>query len=220
MKRYIAILIALIMIVLTFTACGETVIIDKDGNEHTPIMKKGEFVQDKYGNLLEKVENEEGKKVTQPFDFPEIYEKEKNLIENAYFVIDVPSGWTYDENLNVFRIQHKKNNDEKLFCELSFEKSTTGDVTVLYDNSYAREIILQNKFPDVVGKVDKYETTLFGKEVSAYKCHYSTGSTIYYYAFSHAYTALAIKLIIRDECAEKISAEKFIEENVTLKNFE
>ena len=220
MKRYIAVFLALIMIVMTFTACGDTVIVDKDGNEHTPLMKKGEFVQDKLGNLLEEVENEEGKKVTQPFSFPEIYVRDKNTIENAYFVVNVPSGWTYDENLNVFRIQHKKNSEDDVFCEISFEKSSTGDVTVVYDNAYAREIVLQNRAPDLVGKVEKYETTLFGKEVSAYKCHYSTGSTVYFYAFAHASAAIGLKFIITDDCAEKISPEEFITENFTLKSFE
>ena len=220
MKRYMAILLALIMIVLTFTACGDTVIVDKDGNEHTPLMNKGEFVQDKYGNLLEEVENEEGKKVTQPFAFPEIYVKNKKTIENEYFVIDVPSDWKYDESLKVFRIQHKEKNEEDIFCELSFEKSTTGDVTVVYDNAFAREIVLQNRVPDLVGKVEKYETTLFGKEVSAYKCHYSTGSTVYFYAFAHAYAAIGIKFIISDKCADEISPEEFITENLTLKSFE
>ena len=220
MKRYMAVLLALIMIVLTFSACGDTVIVDKDGNEHTPLMKKGEFVQDKYGNLLEEVENEEGKKVTQPFAFPEIYVKNKKTIENEYFVIDVPSDWKYDESLKVFRIQHKEKNEEDIFCELSFEKSTTGDVTVVYDNAFAREIVLQNRVPNLVGKVEKYETTLFGKEVSAYKCHYSTGSTVYFYAFAHAYAAIGIKFIISDKCADEISPEEFITENLTLKSFE
>ncbi len=220
MKRYIAVLLALIMIVMTFTACGDTVIVDKDGNEHIPLMKKGEFVQDKYGNLLEEVENEKGEKVTQPFSFPVIYVKNKNTIENTYFVIDVPSGWTYEENINIFRIQHKGNDEESNFCELSFESSSTGDVTVVYDNAYAREIVLQNRMPDVVGKVEKYETSLFGKEVSAYKCHYSTGSTVYFYAFAHAYASIGIKFIISDKCAEKISPEEFITEYITLKSFE
>lgn len=220
MKRYIAVLLALIMIVMTFSACGNTVVMDKDGNEHTPLMKKGEFVQDKYGNLLEEVENEEGKKVTQPFAFPTIYVKDKNTIENEFFVIDVPTGWKYDENADVFRIQHEEKEEKDIFCEISFEKSTTGDVTVVYDNAYAREIMIQNRMPDVVGKVEKYETTLFGKEVSAYKCHYSTGSTVYFYAFAHAYSAVGIKFIVCDKCADSISPEKFITENITIKNFE
>lgn len=222
MKRYMAVLLALIMIVLTFTACGDTVIVDKDGNEHVALMEKGEFVQDKYGNLIEEVENENGEKVTQPFDFPTIYVRDENTIENAYFVIDVPSNWTYDENANVFRIQHdsKCKDNGKAMCELSFEESTTGDVTVVYDNAYAREIVLQNRLPDVIGNVEKFETTLFGKEVSAYKCHYSTGSTVYFYAFAHAYAAIGIKFIVSDDCAEKISPEEFITENITLKSFE
>ena len=222
MKRYMAVLLALIMIVLTFSACGDTVIVDKDGNEHTPLMKKGEFVQDKYGNLLEEVENENGEKVTQPFDFPVIYVKNKNTIENAFFVVNVPSNWKYEENLNVFRIQHdsKCSEEGKAMCELSFEESTTGDVSVVFGNAYAREIMLQNRMPDLVGKVEKFETSLFGKEVSAYKCHYSTGSTVYFYAFAHAYSAIGIKFIISDECADKISPEEFITENLNLKSFE
>lgn len=219
MKRYIAAILALVMIVLTFSACGKEVIIDKEGNEHTPVMKKGEFVQDKYGNLLEEIENEEGKKVTQPFSFPEIYVKDSNTIENAYFVIDVPSGWNYDENQNVFRIQHKEKEDE-VFCEVSFSSSSTGDVEVIYDNAYANEVMLQAKFPDFVTDLEKFDTNLFEKEVKAYKCKYDSGSTIYFYAFFHAYSALGIKFIVADNCADKINPEEFINEYITLKNFE
>ncbi|MBQ8228776.1 MAG: hypothetical protein IJZ88_07165 [Clostridia bacterium] len=223
MKRYIAIFISLIMIILTFSSCGNNnIIIDKEGNEHTAVIEKGELVQDKYGNLIEEVTNSEGNKVTQPFSFPEVYQKNKNTIENAYFVIDVPSGWTYAENLSSFRIQHdsKCAEEGKAMCELSFESSSTGDVEVIFDNAYAKELHLQMIQPDFVTDVKKYETELFGKDVQAYSCKYSSGSTIYYYAFSHAYAAVAIKLIIGDECADKISAEKFITENVTLKVFE
>lgn len=222
MKRTVAILLALIMIIFTFTACGNNVIVDKEGNEHVAVMKKGEFVQDRYGNLIEEVTNFEGEKVTQPFSFPEIYKKDKNTIENAYFVIDVPSDWTYAENLSSFRIQHdsKCAEEGKAMCELSFESSSTGDVEVIFDNAYAIELHLQMLQPDFVTDVKKYETELFGKKAQAYSCKYSSGSTIYYYAFSHAYAAVGIKLIIGDECADKISAEKFITEHVTLKNFE
>ncbi|MBQ8782853.1 MAG: hypothetical protein IJZ57_03675 [Clostridia bacterium] len=222
MKRTVAILLALIMIVLTFTACGDTIIVDKEGNEHIAVMKKGHFVQDKYGNLIEEVTNAEGEKVTQPFSFPEVYQKDKNTIENAYFVIDVPSDWTYEENLSSFRIQHdsKCAEEGKAMCELSFESSSTGDVEVIFDNAYAIELHLQMLQPDFVTDVKKYETELFGKKAQAYSCKYASGSKIYYYAFAHAYAAVGIKLIIGDECADKISAEKFITEHVTLKNFE
>ncbi len=223
MKRYIAILLALVTVILTFTACGDTVVVDKDGNEHIAVTKRGgDFVQDKYGNIIEEVTNESGETITQPFNFPEIYVKKENKIENAYFVIDVPKDWKYDENLNVFRIQHesKCSEDGKAMCEISFEKSTTGDVSVVYDNAYAREIVLQNRTNGIVGEVEKFETTLFGKEVKAYKCKYSTGSTVYFYAFAHAYAALGIKFIVGDECADEISPEEFINENITLKSFE
>ncbi len=222
MKRYVAILLALIMIVLTFTACGKTVIVDKHGIEHEALVEKGEFVQDKYGNLIEEIENEEGKKVTQPFAFPEIYVKDKNHIENQHFSIKVPSDWTYDENLNIFRIQHKGKCDKsgKGVCEVSFNSLSSGNVKILFNNTYATELHLQGIQPDFVSDVKKFDAKIFGKEAMAYSCKYSSGSTIYYYAFEHAYTALGLKLIISDECADKITAEKFIEENITLKNFE
>lgn len=222
MKRYIAVLIALIMIVLTFTACSDTVITDKNGVEHVAVVKNGELVQDKYGNLIEEVTNEDGKKVTQPFDFPEIYVKSKNEIENQFYVIDVPSDWKYDENLNVFRIQHdsKCSKSGDAICELSFNESTTGNKKILFNNTYATELHLQILQPEFVKDVKKYDTEIFGKEAMAYSAKYASGSTVYYYAFEHASIALGIKLIIADECADKISAEKFIAENVTLKSFE
>lgn len=223
MKRSIAFLLALIMIIFTFTACGDTVIVDKEGNEHIAVTQKGgDPAQDKYGNLIEEVTNADGEKVTQPVSYPEIYVSDENTIQNAYFVIDVPRDWSYDENLNVFRIQHdgKCVEEDDAMCEVSFESSSTGDVEVIFDNAYAKELHLQIIQPDFVTDIKKYETELYGKEVQAYSCKYGSGSTIYYYAFAHAYAAVGIKVIIDNACADDISVEKFISENITLKNFE
>lgn len=219
MKRYIAIFLVLAVVILTFTACEKTVIVDENGVEHIPVMKNGEFVQDKYGNLLEKVENEEGKKENQPFAFPEVYIKDKNTIENRFFIIDVPSDWKYDENLKICRIQHdsKCAEEGKAMCELSFEESSTGDVDTIFKNAYAIELKLQLMQPEFVTDVKTFETKIFGKDAMAYSCRYSSGSTIYYYAFEQAGAAVGVKLIVGDECADKISAEEFLAENLTLK---
>ncbi len=218
MKKIVALLLIVITVLFTFCACGDEYITDKEGNTHVALKEKGEYVQDKYGNLIEEIENDKGEKVTQPFTYPEMMESKKNQIENAYFKIDVPSGWTYDENLKIFRIQHKS--DENIFCEIQFDSHRSGDVEVIFDNSYATELKMQMINEDLVKDVEKYETKLFDKDMKCYSCKYTTGSTVYFYAFQHAYTALSIKFILSDECKDEINPEEFIKEYITLKNFE
>ncbi len=218
MKKFIAILLVILTVGLTFSACGNEVITDKEGNTHIAIKEKGEYVQDKFGNLIEEVENDKGEKVTQPFSYPEMIESKKNKIENAFFKIDVPSGWTYDENLKIFRIQHKS--DKGVFCEIQFDSHRSGDINVIFDNAYATEVKMQLINEDLVKDIKKYETKMFDKDIKCYSCKYSTGSTVYFYAFNHAYTALSIKFILSDECKDKINPEEFIKEYITLKNFE
>lgn len=223
MKRIIAVLLVIIMVALTFSACSDNVITDKEGNTHVALKEfGGDYKQDKFGNLIEEVTDNDGKKVTQPFTYPEMIESGKNEIQNAYFKIDVPEGWTYDENLKVFRIQHEGDTSEsnKAMCEVQFNSSSTGDIEVIYDNAYASELALQLINSSLVTDIKEYETKLFDKEVKAYSCKYSTGSTAYFYAFTHAYVALSIKFIVSDVCADEINPEEFISENIKLKIFE
>lgn len=222
MKKYLAILLAFMMVIFTFTACNDNVIVDKEGNEHKILTDGGEYVQDKYGNLIEEVTNADGEKVTQPVSYPDFIQNGKSEVENAYFVVDIPSGWSFDEAVKAFRIQHKDGCSENkdVFCEVSFEVEDSGDVQILLDNEYANELKLQLMQEDLVKDVEKFDTKLFGKDVKAYKCKYTTGSSVYFYAFSHAYTALGIKFIISDECAEKFTPEEFINKYITLKVFE
>ncbi len=224
MKRIIAVLLVIITVMLTFSACGKgKEIVDKEGNTHVALTQKGgEYKQDKFGNLLEEATDYEGNDVTQPFSYPEMIESGKNEIQNAYFKIEVPSDWTYDENLKIFRIQHEGDciKEDKAMCEISFDSSSTGDLDVIFDNAYANELHLQMIQPDFVKDVKTYTTKLFDKDVKAYSCKYASGSTVYFYAFTHAYVALSIKFILDDVCAQKISPEEFIKENITLKIFE
>lgn len=223
MKKIIAVLLAVITVVLTFSACVSNKITDEEGNTHVAITEfGGKLKQDKFGNLIEKAETFEGEKVTQPFTYPEILETGRNKIENAWFKIDVPKDWYYDENLSIFRIQHdgKCIEKDKAMCEIQFDSSSTGDVTVLFNDHYSNEIALQLINASFVTDLKKFDTKLFDKEVKAYSCKYSTGSTIYFYAFKHAYVALSIKFIVDDACAGDFSAEEFIKENISLKVFE
>ncbi len=222
MKRNLAFLLAFMMIIFTFTACGSNTIVDKEGNEHNVVVEKGEYVQDKLGNLIEEVTNAEGEKVTQPVSFPDVIQNSKKEIENAFFKVKIPSGWKYDETVKVFRIQHedKCKETESGVCELSFDSSSTGDVDILYKYAFAKEQAVNLYQPEFVTGFEEFETKLFDKDVKAYKCKYDSGVSIYYYAFEHAYSALSIRLIVNDACLDKLSPEEFISKNVTLKSFE
>ncbi len=216
MKKFVAILMVILTVALTLTGCGNDFITDKEGHTHVALKKKGQYIQDEFGNLIEEIENDKGEKVTQPFTYPEMMETKKNQIENAYFKINVPENWTYDEKLKIFRLQH--NDDSKAGCEIQFDSNSSEDLDVIYKNAYAYELNLQLIDPTLVTDIEEYKTTLFGKEMKSYKCKYSTGSTIYFYSFLHAHVAVSIKFILMDCCKDEINPEEFIEEYITLKN--
>lgn len=221
MKRIIAFVLAAILLLFTFTACGKKVVTDEEGNTHVLVTRRGgEPAQDENGNLIEKVTNEDGEKVTQAVTFPRVTQNNKNEVENAYFKVKIPDDWTYDENINTFRIQHNgecKNSDGGV-CEISAESAGHGDVDVLYNNRLGTENVLKEYQPDFVGEIKQYETKLFDLDVKAFSSKHTSGSTYYFFAFSYANAAVGITANVNDKClANGFDIEKFITENFTLK---
>ena len=107
MKKAIALIAAAVMILTLFSACGDKIITDKEGNTHKIVTQKGgEPAQDEYGNLIEEVTNDNNEKVTQPVSYPEVTQTGKNEIQDAYFILEIPKDWYFDSEINKFRIQH------------------------------------------------------------------------------------------------------------------
>ena len=74
MKKSLIIISALLLVFATaLTACGnKNVIVDKNGRTYTPVTDKtGNKQQDKWGRLIIEQTDEDGSKVTQPYDFPD-----------------------------------------------------------------------------------------------------------------------------------------------------
>lgn len=222
MKRIIACLAVVILLISLFSGCGKTEIIDKEGNTHAAIKEKGgELAQDKYGNLLEEIEDENGKKVTQPFTYPDFIKNSKDEVQNAYFKIKLPNDWTFDESASKFKLQHQgecaKKGEAK--CEITIDSAGHGDVEVYYANRLGTEKIIEESISDLITEIKEFETKLFGIQAKAFSCKYSTGSTIYYFTFQYAYAAIGINAIVMDTCQQSgFNIEEFIAQQFTLKD--
>lgn len=221
MKKAIALIAAAVMILTLFSACGDKIITDKEGNTHKLVTQKGgEPAQDEYGNLIEEITNDKSEKVTQAISYPDVTQTGKNEIQDAYFIVDIPNDWYFDLEINKFRIQHDDESKKTsgAMCEISTEYSKTGDADKLYKDRLNNEKSLQVYQPDFVENIEEFETKLFGMDVKAYKSKYSSGSTVYFYVFAYAHAAVGIKAIIMDDCGnDGLDPEKFISEHFTLK---
>lgn len=222
MKRIIAFALATILLLFTMTSCGKKVITDEEGNTHVLVTKRGgEPAQDENGNLIEKITNSDGEKATQPVTYPRVTQHKSDEIENAYFKVKIPKDWTYNSEINTFRIQHNgecKGTDGGV-CEISVESAGHGDVNVLFNNRLGTETVLKEYQPDFVGEIKQYETKLFGLDVKAFSSRHNVGTTTYFFVFSYANAAVGISAAVNDKCAENgLDIENFISENFTLKN--
>lgn len=221
MKRIIAFVLAAALLLFTLTSCGKKVITDEEGNTHVLVTKRGgEPAQDENGNLIEKVTNADGEKVTQAVTYPRVTQNSKDEVENAYFKVKIPDDWTYDDSINTFRIQHdgKCKGTEGGVCEISAESAGHGDVDVLYNNRLGTETMLKEYQSDFVGEIKQYETKLFNLDVKAFNSKHSSGATYYFFVFSYANAAVGITALVNDEClANGFDIENFINENFTLK---
>lgn len=221
MKRIIAFVLAAALLLFTLTSCGKKVITDEEGNTHVLVTKRGgEPAQDENGNLIEKVTNADGEKVTQAVTYPRVTQNSKDEVENAYFKVKIPDDWTYDDSINTFRIQHdgKCKGTEGGVCEISAESAGHGDVDVLYNNRLGTETMLKEYQSDFVGEIKQYETKLFNLDVKAFSSKHSSGATYYFFVFSYANAAVGITALVNDEClANGFDIENFINENFTLK---
>lgn len=221
MKRTIALICAVTLFALSFTGCKKTIISDENGVTHVLVMKKGKPVQDEYGNLIEEYEDENGKKVTGPVTFPVVTKSDDNKIRNALIELNVPDGWTFNENIKAFRIQHtgKCETGAEGKCEINIEMQSSKTV----DEEYKRKLAAQEAVgivsgeDNIVTELKEYTTKLFGIETKAFKCRHYDTSTVYYFIFSYQKNTIGINFNLSDNCFGKdFDPESFISENMSL----
>ena len=220
MKRTIALICAVILIALTFTSCKKNIYVDGNGNTHKLVMKKGEAVQDEYGNFVEKYRDDNGKKVTGPVEYPVVTAAGKDGIQNAFVRLNIPEDWEYNETVKALRIHHKGCPDEAA-CEMTVECQDSKTVDEKFGQRLAAQdmIVIYSGDENVVTDVKDYTTKLFGKEVKAFKARQYDQATMYYYIFAfNKSVTVEITFLISDKCFDgKFDPEQFIKENLSLK---
>ena len=219
MKRIIALICAVVFIALSFTSCGKkNIYVDKNGNSHTLVMKKGEPVQDEFGNLIEKYKNDEGKNVTGSIMFPEVMVFNKGELQNAYIKFNVPNGWSFDESLNSFRIKKDDcKHDGK--CEIFVEAQDSKTLDEEYRRKLAaQEVINLVSGEEVVKDIEESETEIFGLKTKVFKSIQRNNETYYYYVFFYVRATIGFSFVMNNDCVDdKFDPEAFIKENVSLK---
>lgn len=221
MKKAVSVLIIFVIMLSVFTACKKkNVITDYEGHEHTLVMKKGDYVQDEYGNLVEKITDADGKKITNAVSFPNVIKRSDDQIENAYFKLTVPEGWKFDDSIRAFRIQHDGDCTKSgAVCEVYTEANSSGDVEDDYDTKIARDRGVAFLGSDIVSDVTEFEETLFGIECKAFSSRYNNNCTHYCFVFGYAHASIAIQVMINDECKDDdFDPKDFIEKYFTLKD--
>lgn len=219
MKKPVAIIAAFVLILTAFTACKKyETIVDYEGNEHTLVLNKGDYVQDENGNLIEKYRDEDGKEQTNPITFPNVINK-NDYIENAFFKLKIPDGWKFDDTIRAFRIQHDGECTKSgAVCEIYTEINPSGDVEDDYATKIARDRGVAILGSDAVSDIKEFKAALFGKECKAFSSRYNENCTHYCYVFGYSYASIAIQMLINDECMEDgFDPEDFLEEYFTLK---
>lgn len=222
MKRAISIASVLVIIIALFVSCNKNdQITDYEGNSHTIVMKNGKPVQDEYGNLIEKYTDSNGQEVTQPITFPNVTSTADNEIENAFFTLEVPENWKYDDSIRAFRIQHKdKCTNDDGFCEVSVEVSQTESPERIYESKLgiAKGVELEDE--NLTGEIKEFKPTLFGSISSlAFSKRYSDGMVNYFYVFEYKGKTVSIRAYLNDGCFEKgFDGEDFINKYFTLKD--
>lgn len=218
MKRTIALICAAVLIALSFTACKNNNYVDDKGVSHTLVMKKGEPIQDEYGNLVEKY-IKDGEKVTAPIPYPVVTQSDKHTIQNAVLKLNIPDGWEFDESVKAVRLHHKDCGYEGV-CEINVEIQDRMNLDEVYKHVLAaQEVINLVSGEEVVtGDIKQSETKIFGLKTKIFESPQRDNKTYMYYVFYYERYTVGFSFIMNNDCFDKsFDPEAFIKENVTLK---
>ena len=218
-------LILVAVIVFVVVRGRKDIIVDNFGQTHIVVTNFwGEFKQDEYGNLFEKVTDEQGNKVTKGYIFPDrVTNKKGDKIENAFIKLHIRKNWADFSHNDFLSIQHEGNcANNETHCQVDIRYDIMADENMLYnkEKSFARAYV--EKIPTVYGNFKEYETEIFG--LSARAMSYTVKSdnsegTVYYYIVEQGLAAFEIRVHAENSCfASEEEMIKEIEKSYKLKD--
>lgn len=213
----------LVAIIVFFVARGKKdAIVDEQGQTHIVVTDiHGEFVQDEYGNLFEKITDANGVKTTKSYIFPDrIVNKSGKKIENAFIKLKLGKNWSDYSANDYLGMQHNgvcKDNGKPL-CEVKIRYDIMADPNALY----ATEKGLARGYTEKIDGFDnlkEYETEIFGLKARAisYTSNHGEG-TFYYYLVEQGLALFEIRAFGYNECFAEADLISEIEKAFELKN--
>lgn len=223
-KSLVIISCILLLISVTLTACGNSnIIIDNNGySRKVATDEDGNWLQDKWGNIIVENTDSDGNKVTQPLNFPEkVTDKHNKKIENAVVSINVPSGWSVSEGTSFVRLRHNGKCSEMSSdssCQMDFTYSQNLTLQETYNQYLASVIKLSSLNPDEITDIEEYEVTLMGKNAKAisYKIQ-STKTDVYYFVIDDGEPMIEITVHVCNSCYDNDSLVELISSCATIK---
>lgn len=223
MKKSLIIISAFLLVFsVAMTACGKNnSIVDKDGVSYTLATDKdGKTMQDKWGRLIIEKTDNDGNKVTEPYEFPDkITNKRNSKIENAVVSIDVPSNWSVSREVSYVRLRHtgKCTKSGVSACQMEFTYSMNKTLQETY-NSYLANIVKLNTIGDEISDITEGETSLLGKNAKTITYKVASENTdVYYFCIDDGEPMIEITVSVYDKCYDKDSVIELINSCTTIK---
>lgn len=215
--------LVLVAVIVFVVARGrKEVIVDNNGQTHIVVTDFwGNFVQDEYGNLFEKVTDDQGNKVTKGYIFPDrVVNKSGNKIENAFISLKIPKGWADFCTNDLIAIQHEGPcmDSNKPQCEIKIRYDIMADPNALYATEKGLARGYTEKI-DGFADLKEYETEIFGLKARAMS--YTSGhgeGTYYYYIVEQGLALFEIRAYACNSCFDEASLIEQMEKAYTLKN--
>lgn len=223
-KIVFAIVALILVAVIAFVVARgrKEVIVDSEGVTHIVVTDFwGNFVQDEYGNLFEKVTDAQGNDVTKGYIFPDrVVNKNGNKIENAFINLKLRKGWADFSTNDWVAMQHEGTcmDENKPQCEVKIRYDIMADPNTLYEKEKSYDRYLVEK---VSGFADlkEYETKLFGLDARAISYSANNGDgTYYYYIVEQGLALFEISAYACNSCYDEAALIEEIEKSYTLKN--
>lgn len=218
-------LILVAVIVFVIARGKKDVIVDKFGQTHIVLTNFwGEFVQDEYGNLFEKVTDENGNDITKSYIFPDrVKNKKGNKIENAFIKLHIRDGWTDFSHNDFISIQHEGNcANKETHCQVEIRYDIMANSNHLYSKEKGLARGYTEKISKYYGNLKEYETEIFDLKARAMSYTVKTDNSdavIYYYLVEQGLAAFEIRVHAEKSCfATEADIIKAIEKSYKLKD--
>ena len=220
---FAVVVLIVVAVIVFFIARGKKdVIVDDNGQTHIVVTDVwGNFVQNEYGNLYEKVKDEQGNSITKGYIFPDrVVNKKGDKIENAFICLKLRKNWADFCTNDLIAIQHEGAcmDMNKPQCEVKIRYDIMADP----NNLYAKEKGLARAYTEKIdsfGDFKEYETEIFGLKARAmsYTSNHGEG-TYYYYLVEQGLALFEIRAYADNECFTEEAFIEEIEKSYTLKD--